>query len=723
MQECKLKKQGAATLSGRRLQTTGDYRRCYASICGWEISTDIMPVRTMLRVKSISEIIGAILDEDSGHYAKRVDSLQKILSWMIIHCDTVPKEILGDTRMSRFVWDVLGCRKGLPDQATLETFIDALYCEYVMRRNDLLRQCSTCQISVTIKSYRNAAKSVEQIMAANFRLQDGKSVFGWIGKSSLFGETSVKNLSSMLMNNKTRSIVRGNQSGYVVDSSCSLQICQYIESCSPTTIAFPCQAYALGKLLSTMIQSDIYLQEMLQECWKIYEQAVNRNLCSADLICEVCSLEQMLRTKAWNQSKVHLCAYMLCIDKLRDDWGVSTFSHRVAFSPENVHFWTQLASYATLLEPFILCIASMETDEPSLGQVHSLWHDLNRHIDLWCDTIDENKKAHSYSMNCFSTGKIKQHFLNYRRRYHHPAFTLGHLLDCRLWSVSLGVARPNASLLSYDEIGKARELASRMSQHPDDVSKELTNLVQYGVKDDDVGILKKVSCAIHHKRSIQADASPKQMYLLRKAWGIDGSNSTLKQCFPRLSALFSQLAIMKGTTDRSKSIPSVLRWLVKKSDREVPYDSAYKMACIALSCRVASGPENPSAMAFMNIPRPDIEEAQKAIENATRNDHGQKATRQPCHTTPGITRDGNSLPDGTGQNAPLLQLTDQTNTTSLDLIHNGTVPCSIQYVACTRASKAVADQKDGDQRRVIRKNLMSDFDLSLQPLKKTRTKT
>jgi hypothetical protein len=70
----------------------------------------------------------------------------------------------------------------------------------------------------------------------------------------------------------------------------------------------------------------------------------------------------------------------------------------------------------------------------------------------------------------------------------------------------------------------------------------------------------------------------------------------------------------------------------------------------------------------------------------------------------------------TEDHAPLLQLTDQTNMSSLGWIP--TVP-SKDAVICERTPKA--EQHDNEEREpVIKKNLMTDFDESMHTHKKSR---
>lgn len=721
-------------LQKRRFRTTGDYRKLCASIycCGDQHGFE--STRNTHSSKSPWEICRSILDGDFQYSPGRVLSLQKILRWLIIYCDSVPKRIIRDELMIRFVWDVLGCRQGLPDQETLNNLVDSFYHDTVLERNNRLRSCTTCQVSINMKSFRGVDRKVEQVMVTTFRPGNGQ-VLGWIGHSNRLEGTSSDIISGALLENMNMLGVSTKVSGYVIESSSSSQVCRKLEELLPKAVAFPCQSYALRKLLKSMIQTDIYLQQMLQDCCKLYDEAEKKNLCSADLMCEIRSWVHLLRgNEIKTLSKIQLCPYILCIDKLRDDWGLATFSHRLAFSSENEHFWTQLASYAKLLEPLVHCVAYLENNQPSLGQMHLIWHCMLRHVDLWCDLVSKEKQTSTYSMNCFSTEKIKQHFYEYRNKYYHPSFTLGYLLDCRLWSVSLGIARPNTSRLSYDEINEARKLASRMSLHPNDVTKELTHLVQCGVKDDTVDIFKSMKNTIHSGWAIQNDSCPNQMVLLNKAWGIDGSSSTLRTSFPLLSRLFQSLSNMKGTVERSKSIPSVLKWLIKRRDNGLSYDIANKMASIALSARIVPDTgEQTSSLSYFGIDSMEFEQARQVIHEATwyiNGDRDQESCRADAlyQTPPSqplrrgddsalIASQRKGCSNVTKHRASaLLQLTDQTNRSSLGWIQG----LSSKQEQNEGLKAANAREESEKHRNLVQKNLLGDFDLPHQPHKKAR---
>lgn len=709
-------KDSTPILSQKRFKTTGDYRKVCNLMKSVEYGVDAPTDKISRDDLSLASILKSILGADSRDQAERVLSLHKILHWIISYCDIIPIRILEDARMRRFVWDVLGCQKGLPNQETLKILVDSLYHVSISQRDNLLQYNNAHQMSIHVKSHRNSSGSACQIMATSLRLQNGSRVFDWIGKEQL--------------DRNFRVLLQRNVNGYVINSSHALQICQDLESVSPASIAFPCQSYALGELLHSIIQSDIYLQQMLQESQKVYEYAKKENLCSNDLLSEIHSLVDIVGgSKANHPSKSHLCPYMLCIDKLSRDWGTSSFSHKIAFTSDNEHFWTHVASYADLLKPLVHFIAYLETNEPSLGQIHLLWRYLIHHVDRWCETVEKEKKTTTYSMNCFSTEKIHGDFHAYRSKYYHPAFTLGYLLDCRLWSVSLGIARPNTSRVSYEEIQNATELAARVSHHPDDVREELASFVQYGVKDE--GTLGALSGVIQNEWLIQDDSCLKQMQLLGKAWGVEGSKSILNQSFPQLSGCFTYLSAMKGTTIRSKSIPSVLAWLVKTINTQIPYDLAKKMAAIALATRASSDTDpTSSCWSCLGIGRDDIAKAQNAINDAIRNESKEIEDYTCCTTLPGtyFTRGYEELPrypckrtpEMTHPHEPLLQLTDQTKIASLEWIPRSTESPKNVFMYDEIPQEEHRYREDRDI--VTKKNLMSDFDASMHPhTKKRRT--
>lgn len=700
--------------------------------------------------KSQVEILTGVLESNAKSDTRRVLSLQKVLYWTIQHCDTVPNRIINEPFMRKYVWSVLGCREGLPNEETFKDLVDSIHREVVIERNDILNSTNACQISVNLKSYRDrSTRAVQQVMATTFRLYDGK-VFGGICCCKSAHGNKLEMLESLILANSRNLIDSQRVNGYVVDSSCSSELCEKIEESIPSVVAFPCQSYALKKLLNTIIQKDIYLQQMLQDCSKLYDQAEKKNLCSADLLCHVRSWTDVMRgTEARATSKLQLTPYILCIDKLRNDWGLSSFSHKLGFVPENEHFWTQLASYAKLLEPLVQCVAYLETSQPSLGQMHLIWHCMLRHADLWCDLVEKEKEKSSYSMNCFSTENIKKYFYDYRAKYYHPAFTLGYLLDCRLWSVSLGIARPNTGRLSYEEINEARTLASRISNHPIDVNKELTHLVQYGVKDDAIDILKNMPTSIHSGWAISDDTCPSQAHLLNQVWGISTFGSKLKHEFPRLSALFRSISIMKGTAERSRSIPSVLKWLVKHRDERLSFEMRTKIGNIALSSRILPNSEDTSTfLSYFGLQSSEVEETWRAMNQAqgSTSDKDAKKTTfigdETCQTPSGsgLAKIGYELSESRytdstptqrattmlteHQDSPLLQLTDQTNKISTTWLANRSFAAREPPQEVSRISISCdgTEVNNGAKKSIglVRKSLLGDFDLSPGPEKRPR---
>eukprot|EP00889_Picochlorum_renovo_P008814 jgi/Picre1/35844/NNA_003304.t1 len=434
----------------------------------------------------------------------------------------------------------------------------------------LISKVKKAQISVNLKSFKNADKTAKYVMANTLRLHDGQAVFCCIDE----GEKSHDERSTMI--NQLQSMVKCIQSaevaekvnGFVINSSSCVALCRHVEDADPSTIAFPCQLYGLKKLLKSIIQKDIRLQETLQECSKLFEVAKARGYCSSETIERIDSWINIIRRD--DPRATHtllLCPYILTVDKLSNQLrGIQSDSSDIgmdmnpAGAADVDHTWEQISKYSKLLEPFIYHsnlsgdrIANIRTDIFDVVMPHEA---------------------------CISMRTIEEHVAQFKSSYYHPVFTLGYVLDCRLWTISHGTARPNTASLSIHEIGSAKELASSLAR-TQDAAYELKKLVDFGIPAYCVEDVRNVAGDVHCGCVISSDSDPDEIAAVLSFW------RDVSKDFPNLSSIAESLLMMRGTCEKSTSIPSVTRWLTKsRESSSFPHDTAQKMAELALYYRL-----------------------------------------------------------------------------------------------------------------------------------------
>ena len=738
--ERKCFKQRGLVGRGMKSLTTGKYRKM-CSVVGGEDQASMQATKSLEKyddhgpanMESVSDILLAMMQMKSPN-TKKLEILHKVLVWPILHCDSVPKNILVDPSMKRFVWDVLGCHDDLPYYSYLEQFVNTLYKDKVLETKSLLDSGKLCQVSINMKSFRNEKKEVKHGVALSTRLLETK-VFCQID-SCTFSNSSFENILATVFSHLCFYGIENAVRGFVVDSSHGAEVCNKIEEILPKTVAFPCQSYALRSLLNTIIKNDIRLQETLQECCRLYELAKQWGMCTNEMAQEVSSWVDLIRgTEAKMVSKVQYCPYLLIIESLQQDIRNhrSTKQRNTELGVSEEQFWSQLLSYSKLLEPLLHSLTTLETDGASLGQMHLIWHCITRNADLWCELMENQKHSEPYSSQCSSMNTVRQLVQGYKDKYYHPAFTLGYLMDLRLWNSSNGISRPNVSNLSYSEIEDARKLASKLSASPRSVNDELTKILQYGIMSSQLGSFSDVNTKIMCGCIVQKDCNEVQIRNLMNIWSPYSSHgpNVVGGLFPAIGELAPSIFVMRATCEKSPSIPSVMKWLYKLKDDGIQDETRRRMAHIALSHRIheANSISRQSAgtfLSYFNLDQNQIEKAWRAVKRSKAAQGAQKNIGTPtafmanhdCHTPkrPVLVQpefDLNSDPSHvTPSHSPLLQLTDQTNniitkdwTSNRGFQENQ----SGLYQSIIRVRNAIKDGSKDSRERLVQKSLIDDF--------------
>lgn len=545
-------------------------------------------VRPIQRKDLLCNILGVEGQDDMDDHKAQV--LSKILMFPIVFCDRVSQSVINHPDMRKYVWEVVGCSKELNTSVLFGDFLNAQYTAFQQSLQHSIAEVKTIQVSVNLKSFKTVDKSAKYVMANTLRLQGGKAVFCCIDegeKSNDERTTMIHQLQSIVTCIKKADVAE-KVTGFVINSSSCLALCKHVEDADPSTIAFPCQLYGLKNLLKFVIQKDIRLQETLQECSKLFEVAKARGYCSLETMERIDSWVNIIRRD--EPRAVHpllLCPYILTVDKLSNQirWLQSDSSEigmdvTLAGEADMDHTWEQISKYSKLLEPFIYILTTLETESPTLGQIHLMWACLTRHASVWCELLDKSDESIPYSTHCTSQRTIEKHVAQFKTSYYHSVFTLGYVLDCRLWTTSHGTARPNAASLSIDEISSAKDLASSLA-HTQDAANELKKLVEFGIPAYYVEDVRQVAGDVHCGCVISSDSDPDEIAAALSVW------RDLSQDFPNLSSIAQSLLMMRGTCEKSTSIPSVTRWLTKSRDgSSIPHDTAKKMAELALYYRL-----------------------------------------------------------------------------------------------------------------------------------------
>lgn len=533
--------------------------------------------------------------EIDGHKA---EVLTKILMYPIIFCDRVPHTIINHPNMRKHVWEMLGYSRELDTSVLFGEFLNAQYTEFQKSRQHVISKVKKVQISVNLKSFKTADTTAKYVMANTLRLDDGQAVFSCIDegeKSKDERSTMINQLQSMVKCIKSTGVAE-KVNGFVINSSSCLALCRHVEDADPSTIAFPCQLYGLKNLLKSMIQKDIRLQETLQECSKLFEVAKSRGYCSSETMERIDSWINIIgRDDPRATHSLLLCPYLLTVDKLSNQLrGIQSDSSDIgmdmnaAGAADVDHTWEQISKYSKLLEPFIYILTSLDTESPTLGQIHLMWACLTRHASVWCELLNKSDEFIPYNTQCTSQRTIEENVAQFKSSYYHPVFTLGYVLDCRLWTISHGTARPNTASLSIHEISSAKDLASSLSR-TQDAANELKKLVDFGIPAYCVEDVRNVAGDVHCGCVISSDSDPDEIAAVLSVW------RDVSKDFPNLSSIAESLLMMRGTCEKSTSIPSVTRWLTKSRDSSsFPHDTAQKMAELALYYRLKDNSDTDS---------------------------------------------------------------------------------------------------------------------------------
>jgi hypothetical protein len=381
--------------------------------------------------------------------------------------------------------------------------------------------------------------------------------------------------------------------GFVVDAGIGRELCRDLECTVPTSAAIQCQARALRGLLLDIIQSDLLLQETIQGAQKIFEFAGHHNLFSAESRKIWALRQNALKKVGARRGVIEFAEEILHLQNMQnaicslinsrtmiEDPFLENGKDMQIFQSESI--WNQISMYAKLLEPIIDILCEIEYNAPTLGQMHLIWHFLSRHAVVWQELVERTNGLESCSiaLKCTSLHSIRTRMQRHRTAAYHPAFTLGFLLDIRMWKISNGVAKPNTSTLAKVDIVEASKLATRMFQDKA-ACLEIDQLVQCGVTVEQYSPVLCMSQNELRGWRIQSDGDVAVINNLTAAWKCAPLQTTL----PALSSLISRLFTMRATSCRLKSMSTLMRWTVRPTD--VSDEMKMRMSVLALSNRMA----------------------------------------------------------------------------------------------------------------------------------------
>ena len=517
--------------------------------------------------------------------------VSRLMSWYILHCDLIPMKALYDSRMVQNVCAKLNCPGGFDVKYMFGPFLDSMYETCISTRQAQIANSECYQISVNVKSFKDSSNQPGYVVADSLRLNSGIPVMGEIFRTRKL-INSREQLQAIISNVGliNESVKVG---GFVVDAGIGRELCRELECTVPNSAAIQCQARALRGLLLDIIQSDMLLQETIQGARRIFEFAGHHNLFSAESR-KVWSLRQnVLRKTGARRGLMEFAADILHVQNMQnaicslinsrtmiEDPFLENGKDMQIFQSESI--WNQISMYAKLLEPIIDILCEIEYNAPTLGQMHLIWHYLSRHAVVWQELVERTNGLESCSiaLKCTSLHSIRTRMQRHRRAAYHPAFTLGFLLDIRMWKISNGVAKPNTSTLAKDDVVEASKLAIRMFQDKA-AGLEIDQLVQCGILVEQYSpVLFMIQTELRGWR-IQSDGDVAVINNLTAAWKC----APLQTSLPALSSLISRLFTMRATSCRLKSMSNLMRWTVKQTD--VSDEMKMRMSVLALSNRMA----------------------------------------------------------------------------------------------------------------------------------------
>jgi hypothetical protein len=220
------------------------------------------------------------------------------------------------------------------------------------------------------------------------------------------------------------------------------------------------------------------------------------------------------------------------------------------------------------------------------------------------------------------------------------------------------------------------------------------------------------------------------MNVWNSSYSPDGAN-VVGGLFPAIGELAPSIFVMRGTCEKSPSIPSVMKWLYKRKDDGIQDETRRRMAHIALSHRIheenSISPQPAGTfLSYFNLEQNQIQKAWRAVKRSKAAHDAQKNTGTPtaftanhdCHTP---KRTALAQPEFdlnsdaahvTPSHSPLLQLTDQTNNI---LAKDWTANRGLQedqsglYQSIVRVRNAIKDGSKDSRERLVQKSLIEDF--------------
>jgi len=522
---------------------------------------------------------------------KKRQCVWRLMSWYILHCDLIPMKALYDTGMVQNVCAKLNCPGGFDVKYMFGPFLDSMYEACVSTRQAQIANSECFQISVNVKSFKDSSHQPRYVVADSLRLNSGIPAMGGI-----FNVKKLRNNKEQLQGIMENIGLIGESAkvgGFVVDAGIGRELCRELESTLPSCAAIQCQARALRDLLFDIIQSDMLLQETIQGARKIFEFAGHHNLFAAESRTVWAQRQNALSKAGARKGLVEFAAEILHVQNMQnaicslinsrtmiEDPFLENGKDMQIFQSESI--WNQISMYAKLLEPIIDILCEIEYNAPTLGQMHLIWHYLSRHAVVWQELVERTNGLESCSiaLKCTSLHSIRTRMQRHRSAAYHPAFTLGYLLDIRMWKISNGIAKPNTSTLAKDDIVEASKLASRMFQH-ESAGLEVDQLVQCGIIIDQYSHILFMSQNELRGWRIQSDGDVALINNLTDAW----KSTPLQTSLPALSSLVSRLFTMRATSCRLKSMSNLMRWTVKQTDASD--EIKMRMSVLALSNRMA----------------------------------------------------------------------------------------------------------------------------------------
>lgn len=533
--------------------------------------------------------------------------MERLMSWYICYCDMVPMKALYDVRMLKHVFSKLDAPEGPPVERMLGPVLSTLYDSFEKERLKIVsnRKHVEYQVLVNIKSYRLMDGEVGKVAALSMRMDNGVGVVGDI--EDLGQHTSVSHwLWKALNDTRDHSVggssrfwdsVKHHVRGLVLDAGINRDVHHAVEEAFPSAIVFTCQARAVNMLLKSIINNDMLLQETILESRKIYEYAVQKCLLSPGSK----AIMAKRRGALCHAAKPNMCTFaleLLEVDKIQGSIKsfaksstLEEYADHVIVQPNDAKLtsdavWIQISMYAKLLEPVVDILCVLEQDEPTLGQIHLIWDFLSRHGQVWHDLVLRTNGLESCTRRCASLHTIQDTIRQYRMMYHHPIFTLGYLLDSRLWKISNSMAKPDTSTLSNADIKRANAIANKILGNGGDAG--LGNLVHHGMKVSQDSNLLAISRDVLYGWRIPSDSNAVSIQKMRDVHYEPGFQLLME-------IVADTIWTMHATSNRNPRLKSCLKWMIKGRDPLISAEQARMMAMTAVHHAMQTKAQRPLA--------------------------------------------------------------------------------------------------------------------------------